>query len=176
MIKKILSIGLLFSFSISHAQQPLSGTLVRKIPVVYDSMRLNKDRQRSLSAYQTTAKRERKNILLFSAGTRNTKDQDALYIGRMEKKEVYKVNASAIVSKNATETEKNLEKIFAEAARNQSILFFDQADSLFSRVKQPESIANYIQTLAQTKNVTTIFWCEDDCLIWMKNSKYVLVQ
>ena len=176
MKNKILFLALLFSFLISHAQQRIPGTLVNKIPVVYDSLRLNKDRQRSLSTNLIAAKRERKNILIFSAVTRNTKDQDALYIGRLEKKEVYKVNLSALVSKNNAETEKNLDVIFADAARSQSILFFDAADSLFSRVKQPESIANYIQTLAQAKNVMTIFWCEDDCLIWLKNSRYVLVQ
>ena len=176
MTKMILVFGLLFSFLMSHAQRQLPQTWVKKMPVVNDSLRVNKERQKSLSAYHTAANRERKNILVFSAATRNTKDQDALFIGRLEKKEVYKVNLPAIVSKNNAETEKNLEQIFTDAASKQSILFFDGADELFSKVKQPESIANYIQTLAQAKNVLTIFWCEDDCLPWLGKSKYVLVQ
>src|SRR2546421_1412274 len=98
MIKMILFLGLLFSFLISHAQQQLPRTWVRKIPAVNDSLRLNKERQKSLSAYRTAANRERKNILLFSSGTRNTKDQDALFIGGVGKKKDYKVNILALVS------------------------------------------------------------------------------
>ena len=172
----ILATGLLFSFFISHAQQRLPRSLVKKIPVVYDSIRLDKERQKSLSAYQNTAKRERRNILVFSAGARNTKEQDALYIGMLEKKEVYKVDLSAVVSKYIGETEKNLDRIFSDAERSQVVLFFDEADALFSGSKNPESITKYIQTLVETKKVMTIFWCEDDCLIWLKNSRYVLVQ
>ena len=176
MRKMILFSGLLFSFLLSHAQHQIPQTWVKKIPVGNDSLRLNKERQKSLSTYRTTANRDRKNILLFSSGTRNTKDQDASFIGRLEKKEVYKINPSAIVSKNIAETEKNLDLIFADAARSQAILFFDGADELFSKAKQPEAIANYIQTLAQAKNVLTIFWCEEDCLKWLERSRYVLVQ
>ena len=176
MTKTILFPGLLFSFLMSNAQRELPQTWIRKMPVVNDSFYVNKERQKSLSTYHTTANKERKNILVFSAATRNTKDQDALFIGRLEKKEVYKVNAPAIVSKNIAETEKNLDLIFADATRSQAILFFDGADELFSKTKQPEAIANYIQTLAQAKNIMTIFWCEDDCLPWLGKSKYVLVQ
>jgi aspartate 1-decarboxylase len=176
MTKTILLSGLLFSFLMSNAQRQLPQTWIRKMPAVNDSLYVNKERQKSLSTYHTAANKERKNILVFSAATRNTKDHDALFIGRLEKKEVYKVNSSAIVSKNIAETEKNLDLIFADAARSQAILFFDGADELFSKTKQPEAIANYIQTLAQAKNVMTIFWCEEDCLPWLGKSKYVLVQ
>ncbi len=175
MTKMILFPALLLSFIISHAQQELPRTLVNKI-VVKDSLRPNKERQKSLSVYRATANRERKNILVFSAGTKNTKNQDAIYIGRLENKEVYRVDLSMVVSKYIGETEKNLDKVFANAARTNSILFFDEADELFSREKQPESRANYIQKLAQLKNVMTIFWCEEDCLTWLKKSRYVLVQ
>lgn len=168
--------GLLFSFLISNAQKEAPRTWVKKIPVVYDSIPINKERQNLLSASRATAKKERKNILLFSAGAKNTKELEALYIGMLEKKEVYKVNSSAVVSKYIGETEKNLDKIFADAVTGNWILFFDESDALFSSEKQPESRVNYIQKLAQAKNVLTIFWCEEDCLKWLKNSRYVLVQ
>jgi SpoVK/Ycf46/Vps4 family AAA+-type ATPase len=176
MTKVILFCGLLFSFLMSHTQPQLPRNWVKKMPEANDSLHFNKARQKSLSAYRAEANRDRKKILLFSALTRNTKDQDALFIARLEKKEVYKVNLSTIISKDNAETEKNLEKIFTNAAEKQWILFFDGADSLFSKVKQPESSANYIQTLVQTKNVLTIFWCEEDCLKWLDRSRYVLVQ
>jgi len=166
---------LIISFS-NYAQQPLPQVSLKKLPPVNDSLRLGKERQSSLSAYLNTAKNEKKNIMLFSAATRNTKNQDAAYIGRLEKKEVYRVDLSALVSKYINETEKNLEMLFAEASSKQWVLFFDEADALFSKSKEPEKTANYIQSLAKSKNVLTLFWCEDDCLTWLKNSRYVLVQ
>ena len=47
--------------------------------------------------------------------------------------ELYKVNLPCIVSKYIGETEKNLNEIFEEAEKSQGILFFDEADVLFSK-------------------------------------------
>ncbi len=46
---------------------------------------------------------------------------------------LYRVDLSRIVSKWVGETEKNLARVFDEAERAQVILFFDEADSLFSK-------------------------------------------
>ncbi|MEG2607256.1 MAG: ATP-binding protein [Lachnospiraceae bacterium] len=47
--------------------------------------------------------------------------------------EIYKVDMSAVMSKYIGETQKNLDVIFEEIKRSQSILFFDEADSLFGK-------------------------------------------
>lgn len=47
--------------------------------------------------------------------------------------ELYKVELSAIVSKYVGETEKNMDEIFEQARKSQVILFFDEADALFSK-------------------------------------------
>ena len=47
--------------------------------------------------------------------------------------DLYKIELSAVVSKYIGETEKNLERIFAEAATSNAILFFDEADALFGK-------------------------------------------
>ncbi|MDQ7084092.1 MAG: AAA family ATPase [Sulfurovum sp.] len=52
---------------------------------------------------------------------------------------VYRVNLSKIVSKYIGETEKNLEYIFDIAEKEDWILFFDEADSLFSKRTQISS-------------------------------------
>jgi SpoVK/Ycf46/Vps4 family AAA+-type ATPase len=44
-----------------------------------------------------------------------------------------RVNVANVVSKYIGETEKNLTRVFAEARGSQSILLFDEADSLFSK-------------------------------------------
>jgi AAA+ superfamily predicted ATPase len=47
--------------------------------------------------------------------------------------ELYKIDLSVVVSKYIGETEKNLSRIFAEAATSNAILFFDEADALFGK-------------------------------------------
>ena len=46
--------------------------------------------------------------------------------------ELYRVDISQLVSKYIGETEKNLAKVFDEAKKGNIILFFDEADSIFS--------------------------------------------
>lgn len=46
---------------------------------------------------------------------------------------LYRVNVANVVSKYIGETEKNLTRVFAEARSAQSVLLFDEADSLFSK-------------------------------------------
>jgi SpoVK/Ycf46/Vps4 family AAA+-type ATPase len=47
--------------------------------------------------------------------------------------QAWKCNVAGLVSKYIGETEKNLERIFAAAEKSNAILYFDEADSLFSR-------------------------------------------
>ncbi|MBI1881073.1 MAG: ATP-binding protein, partial [Chloroflexi bacterium] len=47
--------------------------------------------------------------------------------------DLYKIDLSTVVSKYIGETEKNLEKIFNEAASSNAILFFDEADANFGK-------------------------------------------
>ena len=47
--------------------------------------------------------------------------------------DIYRIDLSGIVSKYIGETEKNLAKVFDEARKTNSILFFDEADALFGK-------------------------------------------
>lgn len=47
--------------------------------------------------------------------------------------DLYKIDLSTVVDKYIGETEKNIGRIFDEAATSNAILFFDEADSLFSK-------------------------------------------
>jgi SpoVK/Ycf46/Vps4 family AAA+-type ATPase len=47
--------------------------------------------------------------------------------------DLYKLDLSSVVSKYIGETEKNLEHIFGAAAACNTVLFFDEADSLFGK-------------------------------------------
>jgi ATP-dependent Clp protease ATP-binding subunit ClpA len=46
---------------------------------------------------------------------------------------VYRIDLSMIISKYIGETEKNLNKVFDAAARNNWMLLFDEADALFGK-------------------------------------------
>ena len=46
---------------------------------------------------------------------------------------LYRIELSSVISKYIGETEKNLEQIFEMAEKSQGILFFDEADALFSK-------------------------------------------
>ena len=47
--------------------------------------------------------------------------------------DLYKIDLSAVISKYIGETEKNLNRVFTEAAHSNAILFFDEADALFGK-------------------------------------------
>jgi len=47
-------------------------------------------------------------------------------------KKIYRADISAALSKYAGETEKNLDRIFNEASSMKAILFFEEADALFT--------------------------------------------
>jgi SpoVK/Ycf46/Vps4 family AAA+-type ATPase len=49
------------------------------------------------------------------------------------RQDLYRVDLSAVVSKYIGETEKNLATAFDEAERGSAVLFFDEADSLYSK-------------------------------------------
>ncbi|HTM19137.1 MAG TPA: AAA family ATPase [Kofleriaceae bacterium] len=53
--------------------------------------------------------------------------------------ELYLIELSQVVNKYIGETEKNLARVFDEAESSQAILFFDEADALFSRRTEVKS-------------------------------------
>jgi SpoVK/Ycf46/Vps4 family AAA+-type ATPase len=53
--------------------------------------------------------------------------------------ELYRIDLSQVVNKYIGETEKNLGRVFDEAARGQVILLFDEADSIFAKRTEVKS-------------------------------------
>ena len=71
--------------------------------------------------------------ILFSGPPGTGKTMAAEVIANSLQLDAYKIDLSAIVSKYIGETEKNLNRIFAEAETSNAILFFDEADALFGK-------------------------------------------
>ncbi len=71
--------------------------------------------------------------VLFYGPPGTGKTLTASLLGKYTGKEVYKIDLSMVVSKYIGETEKNLANLFAKAESKDWILFFDEADALFSK-------------------------------------------
>jgi hypothetical protein len=71
--------------------------------------------------------------VLFACGESKQQTEAAQRLAKELGHDVYRVDLSKIVSKYIGETEKNLRQVFATAAANRSILFFDEADALFGK-------------------------------------------
>lgn len=70
---------------------------------------------------------------LFYGPPGTGKSLTAKLIGKEYQKDVFRVDLSMIVSKYVGETEKNLAHLFDRAENHDCILFFDEADALFTR-------------------------------------------
>ncbi len=71
--------------------------------------------------------------MLFSGPSGTGKTMAAGIISSELGLDCYKIDLSTVVSKYIGETEKNLNRIFAEAETSNAVLFFDEADALFGR-------------------------------------------
>ena len=72
-------------------------------------------------------------IALFTGTSGTGKTMTAQLLALDVGVSLYKVDLSAVVSKYVGETEKNLERVFAESEDANAILFFDEADALFGK-------------------------------------------
>ena len=70
---------------------------------------------------------------LFAGPSGTGKTMAAEVIAHALQLDLYKIDLSGVVNKYIGETEKNLAKIFHEAAASNAILFFDEADALFGK-------------------------------------------
>lgn len=70
---------------------------------------------------------------LFHGPPGTGKTLTATLIGQRTGADVYRIDLSMVVSKYIGETEKNLARVFDQAATRRWILFFDEADALFGK-------------------------------------------
>ncbi len=71
--------------------------------------------------------------VLFTGSPGTGKTMAAQVVAHALNINMYKVDLSQITSKYIGETEKNLKKLFDEAKKSNSLLFFDEADTIFGK-------------------------------------------
>lgn len=72
-------------------------------------------------------------VALFTGPSGTGKTLSASALAALLGKDLYKVDAAAVVSQFVGVTEKNLSRVFADAQDANAVLFFDEADSLFGK-------------------------------------------
>jgi hypothetical protein len=72
-------------------------------------------------------------VTLFTGTSGTGKTMAAELLAREHGVDLYKVDLSAIVSKYVGETEKNLNRVFADAEHSNAVIFFDECDALFGK-------------------------------------------
>ena len=77
--------------------------------------------------------------VLFHGPPGTGKTLTAALIGKKTGQDVYRIDLSKVISKFIGETEKNLARIFDKAENKDWILFFDEADALFSKRTEGDS-------------------------------------
>ena len=70
-------------------------------------------------------------VVVLSGSTPIRRNKAAELVAEELQLDLAKVNLASVVSRQAGETEKNINRVFDEAERSGSILFFDGADALF---------------------------------------------
>lgn len=71
--------------------------------------------------------------MLFTGSPGTGKTMAAQVVASILGLELYRIDLATVVSKYIGETERNLKMIFDEAEKSQGIIFFDEADVLFSK-------------------------------------------
>jgi SpoVK/Ycf46/Vps4 family AAA+-type ATPase len=84
-------------------------------------------------AKTTRAKRPSVAVVVLSGSTPLRRNKAAELVAEELQLDLAKVNLSSVVDRRAGETEKNINRVFDEAERSGSILFFDEADALFGK-------------------------------------------
>ena len=70
---------------------------------------------------------------LFAGPPGTGKTMAAQIIANELHMELYKIDLSQLIDKYVGETEKNIKRVFVEAGRSNSVLFFDEADAIFNK-------------------------------------------
>ncbi len=83
---------------------------------------------------------------LFSGASQQDKSVAATLVGKDTNHKVVRVDTQEIVSKDISESEKDLDDLFNEAEQNDWILYFDKAEALSNQDDAPSYVKRRIET------------------------------
>ncbi len=112
-----------------------------------DKKQLPENLPRQLDSIISHFQNKRGNIVLFNNGSVSENVLAVSLLSRHIGREVYRVDLSAVADRHLGETEKHLLQVFEFAAQHGFTLFFDEADSLFSKRTDIRSADNRLANL-----------------------------
>jgi ATP-dependent 26S proteasome regulatory subunit len=99
---------------------------------------------RSVRRAKTTgAKQPSVAVVVLSGSTPLRRNKAAELVAEELQLDLTKVDLSSVVSRYVGETEKNINRVFDEAERSGSILFFDGADAVFGTERKGNAASHY---------------------------------
>lgn len=122
--------------------------------------------------------------LLLTGRDKRLTDNTSRWLATREKKDIYRIDLSALVSKYIGETEKNLHRVFESTQIENAILFFDEADALFGKrtaVKDAhdqyanQEIAYLLQRIETYQGMVVISCNSDECIRQLAEIKIVKI-
>src|SRR5688572_29199827 len=94
---------------------------------------VNQSTSQQLNEFKQCAKEQGRCHGLFYGPSGTGKTLAGALLGKELRRDVLRVDLSAVVSKYIGETEKNLKRLFDDAESKAAVLFFDEADALFGK-------------------------------------------
>lgn len=122
---------------------------------------------------QFLAINQKKAHLVFTGANGKLTETGSRWLAAKQGLQIHRVDLSAIVSKYIGETEKNLDKLFDKASKENVLLLFDEADALFGKrtdVKDAHdrysnAEVSYLFQRIESYKGTVIINCDtDDCI------------
>jgi SpoVK/Ycf46/Vps4 family AAA+-type ATPase len=98
-----------------------------------EKFRLAPETSKQLHSLVTQFKKGNGHVALFADSSGTGKTMAAEFLDREYGMQIYKVDLAAVVSKYIGETEKNLTELFDSARDKDTVLMFDEAESLFGK-------------------------------------------
>ena len=95
------------------------------------NVRLSAKDMAQLRAMTATANAHMNSKALLLSGSNAAAAAES--IARELRRDLFRVDLAAVVSRSIGETKKNIDRLFAEAEANDAILLFDEADALFGK-------------------------------------------
>lgn len=144
----------------------------------------------SLLSFPGTVKKQLSSIqakqahLAITGAKGKLTETSSRYLAAKQGRQVYRVDLSAVISKYIGETEKNLDRLFDEASKENVLLLFDEADALFGKRtevkdahdKYSNAEVSYLFQRIESYKGTVIINCDtDDCIKQSESKGFTII-
>ena len=173
MLRYLLFAGLFFPLLLP-AQSDSSKTSIQLIRITSKDSIISISesvKKQLVTALQRNQKQPAGLRLRLEQKNQSIRNDISRWLAYRNKTNLLRVNLGTLVSKYIGETEKNLEKLFSNAVKSNTTLFFDEADALFGKrssaaeenTDRENAIIYFLKQIALFKGMVIIQCTGEDC-------------